>query len=92
MHYRNTAFSRNGRPTLESIHFPDMKFGQRKMFSQGDIDQVNRLYSCNSKHVAQNKKQQAASVIRTENDGDVIPNNFDKMDNGQGNERGIYDF
>ena len=82
MHYRNTAFSKNGQPTLRSIRFPSLKFGQRKMFSEGDISQINKLYPCGSKHFDHNENQQVQSVVKTDDDGDVIPNTFDRLEHG----------
>lgn len=92
MHYRNTAFSKNGKPTLQSKHFPGLKFGQRKMFSQGDIDQINKLYSCNSRHIERKQKHHTAAHY-TDDDGDVIPNTFDNIGNEEQTKgQGIFDF
>jgi len=90
MHYRNTAFSKNGEPTLRSIRFPGLKFGQRKMFSAGDISQINKLYPCGSKHVEKTEKMQMQSAVKTDDDGDVIPNAFDKLEHGDMLESGYY--
>lgn len=46
LHYNNHAFSKNGDDTLQSIHDPTRRFGQRKNFSKHDILQVNELYGC----------------------------------------------
>ena len=83
MHYRNTAFSKNGEPTLKSLHFPDLKFGQRKMFSQGDITQINQLYSCNLREENRQSLKKGPTMVRIENDGDVIPNTFDNLHNSK---------
>lgn len=46
MHYGNDAFSRNGKETLVARNDPNLTFGQRIMFTQGDTDQINKLYNC----------------------------------------------
>ncbi|XP_048582035.1 zinc metalloproteinase nas-14 [Nematostella vectensis] len=46
MHYGNTYFSKNGKPTLQRIGNPSYPLGQRNGFSANDIEQLNRLYSC----------------------------------------------
>ena len=78
MHYRNTAFSKNGEPTLMSRRFPGLKFGQRKMFSRGDIDQINKLYDCKIKRNDNGFLSKFFHQPRTFNDGDLIPNKFDE--------------
>ena len=83
MHYRNTAFSKNGSPTLRSKHDPSLKFGQRKMFSEGDIAQINRLYSCNLKQETDLVETKRPSQTQTANDrSDVVPNAFDHLKKG----------
>ena len=47
MHYSNYAFSKNDEATLESRFDPDLDFGQRKMISHLDAQEINRLYPCN---------------------------------------------
>lgn len=46
LHYHNSAFSKNGDPTLIDKEDPTRKFGQRIGFSKSNIEQVNRLYNC----------------------------------------------
>ncbi|XP_031572670.1 meprin A subunit beta-like [Actinia tenebrosa] len=46
MHYGKYEFSRNGKPTIESISNPNQQLGQRNGFSQTDIFEVNALYDC----------------------------------------------
>nr|QNH72416.1 toxin candidate TRINITY_DN29374_c0_g2_i1 [Pachycerianthus maua] len=48
LHYRNSAFSKNGQDTIRSISNPRRRFGQREGFSKHDIEQINRLYNCKS--------------------------------------------
>jgi len=47
LHYHNSAFSKNGGPTLIDKLEPDRQFGQRFSFSKRNVEQVNRLYDCN---------------------------------------------
>jgi hypothetical protein len=42
MHYSETAFSKNGQPTIETLHGEDV--GQRSGLSDGDIQAVNYMY------------------------------------------------
>lgn len=44
MHYRNDAFTNNGKVTLEAVGNPDMNFGQRHQWSKGDVLTINKLY------------------------------------------------
>lgn len=46
MHYRNDAFTKNGKDTLIAKDEPDLTFGQRIKFSVGDIKEINELYKC----------------------------------------------
>ena len=48
MHYDAYAFSRNGRPTLESLdrNVNIRNIGQRINFSKSDVQHVNTLYKC----------------------------------------------
>jgi len=46
MLYRNDAFSKNGKDTITSVDEPKLKFGQRKEFSAGDVEEINTLYKC----------------------------------------------
>lgn len=49
MHYRATAFTSNGQPTISTIDIAfQSEIGQRGGLSETDIEHVNRLYSCNS--------------------------------------------
>ena len=62
MHYSNTAFSKNGRETIQPVRVrirangtntttvPDISFGQRYGFSDTDVIQINALYRCQSKY------------------------------------------
>ncbi|CAI5454942.1 unnamed protein product [Caenorhabditis angaria] len=45
MHYAPTAFSKNGKPTIEPIE-KDVEIGQRLGFSENDIYKINMLYNC----------------------------------------------
>ena len=49
MHYGKTSFSKNGKPTIRSIHNPDQELGQRIGFTDLDIHEINTLYDCSSK-------------------------------------------
>jgi len=42
MHYPSTAFSRNGQPTIETLHGESI--GQRTALSEGDVQAVNFMY------------------------------------------------
>ena len=47
MHYRGTAFSKNGQLTIKTKNESDQKvIGNRKGFSNYDIKQMNLLYRC----------------------------------------------
>lgn len=46
MLYRNNAFTKNGKTTINAVGDQDLIFGQRHRFSIGDIKQINRLYNC----------------------------------------------
>ena len=48
MHYESTAFTKNGKPTIQSIK-SYKKLGQRDGLSQLDIQKLNKLYSCGDK-------------------------------------------
>ncbi|RMX49596.1 hypothetical protein pdam_00003018 [Pocillopora damicornis] len=48
MHYGSHAFSKNGKQTLKPIKHSGSKLGQRKGFSETDIQQLNALYDCKS--------------------------------------------
>ena len=48
MHYGRTSFTKNGSPTIEAIGNPSRELGGQKL-SRGDIDEINRLYDCQSK-------------------------------------------
>ena len=56
MHYNEYSFSRNGNKTLEVTNQKVYReqgspvVGQRKRLSRGDIEVVNRMYSCPGKH------------------------------------------
>ncbi|EFO98148.1 CRE-NAS-13 protein [Caenorhabditis remanei] len=45
MHYAPTAFSKNGKPTIEPIE-KNVEIGQRAGFSENDIYKINMLYNC----------------------------------------------
>uniref|UniRef100_A0A8R1DEI7 Metalloendopeptidase n=1 Tax=Caenorhabditis japonica TaxID=281687 RepID=A0A8R1DEI7_CAEJA len=47
MHYAPTAFSKNGKPTIEPIE-NNVEIGQRNGFSENDIYKINMLYNCPS--------------------------------------------
>nr|XP_061811177.1 high choriolytic enzyme 1-like [Nerophis lumbriciformis] len=46
MHYSNTAFSRNKKPTIISKIFPGRRFGTANEMNSFDIARVNALYGC----------------------------------------------
>ncbi|XP_015240281.1 PREDICTED: astacin-like metalloendopeptidase [Cyprinodon variegatus] len=46
MHYSNTAFSRNGQPTIISKDNPSLSFGRAASMSATDIARINKLYGC----------------------------------------------
>ena len=48
MHYESTAFTKNGKPTIQSLK-SYKKLGQRDGLSQLDIQKLNKLYSCGDK-------------------------------------------
>uniref|UniRef100_A0A1I7ZIA6 Metalloendopeptidase n=1 Tax=Steinernema glaseri TaxID=37863 RepID=A0A1I7ZIA6_9BILA len=45
MHYASTAFSKNGKPTIEPRK-KNAEIGQRRGFSENDIYKINKLYKC----------------------------------------------
>ncbi|CAI2358179.1 unnamed protein product [Caenorhabditis sp. 36 PRJEB53466] len=47
MHYAPTAFSKNGKPTIEPVE-KNVEIGQRSGFSENDIYKINMLYNCPS--------------------------------------------
>ena len=49
MHYGSHAFSKNGKRTIKALKQSGVEFGQRKGFSETDIQQLNALYDCKSK-------------------------------------------
>ena len=51
MHYGSHAFSKNGKRTIKAIKQSSMQFGQRKGFSETDIQQPNALYDCKSEYI-----------------------------------------
>jgi len=77
MHYRNNAFSKNGAATLVARNDPSLQFGQRVMFSIGDIEQINRLYKC----LKSKRHDQPPAKVRLFQDAvknnNLIPNVFD---------------
>ena len=47
MHYPNHAFAIDrSQPTIVSLKDPELGFGQRRMFSTGDVAAINKLYKC----------------------------------------------
>ena len=50
MHYRNDAFTNNGKDTIVAKNDPSLKFGQRIKFSVGDVEEINRLYGCSDQN------------------------------------------
>ena len=46
MHYRNDAFTKNGKDTLVAKGEKGLHFGQRIKFSIGDVNGINHLYGC----------------------------------------------
>ena len=48
MHYESTAFTKNGKPTIQSLK-SYKRLGQRDGLSQLDIQKLNKLYSCGDK-------------------------------------------
>ena len=52
MHYGSHAFSKNGKRTIKAIKQTNVPFGQRKGFSETDIQQLNALYDCKSEYMS----------------------------------------
>ena len=50
MHYRNDAFTNNGKDTIVAKNDTSLKFGQRIKFSVGDVEEINRLYGCSDQN------------------------------------------
>ena len=50
MHYRKTAFSSNGLPTIEPLQW-NVEIGQRHNMSEIDIQEVRLFYNCSSNDV-----------------------------------------
>ena len=48
MHYGKNAFSKNGLATI--VPRKNVSIGQRIGFSNLDLQEINALYQCNSKH------------------------------------------
>ncbi|XP_040568966.1 zinc metalloproteinase nas-6 [Lepeophtheirus salmonis] len=49
MHYSSTAFSKNHRsPTISQKYNSGCQLGQRKGFSQVDVQKINKLYQCDT--------------------------------------------
>lgn len=47
MHYSGTAFSVNGKVTIETVDGSwNSRIGQRQGLSKGDVDRINRMYEC----------------------------------------------
>ncbi|XP_048590041.1 MAM and LDL-receptor class A domain-containing protein 2 isoform X3 [Nematostella vectensis] len=46
MHYSRKAFTKNGNPTIEAIHDPNMEFSNGNILSPKDIIEINALYDC----------------------------------------------
>ena len=49
MHYRNDAFTRNGKDTLVAKEEEGLNFGQRIKFSVGDVNGINHFYDCQAR-------------------------------------------
>ncbi|CAD5214770.1 unnamed protein product [Bursaphelenchus okinawaensis] len=49
MHYGPTAFSKNGKTTVEPVLPTNQRIGQRVGFSQNDANKINKLYTCEPK-------------------------------------------
>nr|XP_023016554.1 zinc metalloproteinase nas-13-like isoform X1 [Leptinotarsa decemlineata] len=63
MHYSNTAFSINGRPTIEPKDPKKVeKMGQRDGFSKGDITKINAMYNCPEKTAQVTVNRPSANV------------------------------
>ena len=46
MHYGNTFFSKNNKPTVEAIIDPKIVLGLEQSFSALDVVRINMLYQC----------------------------------------------
>ncbi|XP_077982877.1 uncharacterized protein LOC144437740 isoform X2 [Glandiceps talaboti] len=46
MHYHETAFSKNGRPTIVPKLIPDVEIVDKNFFSRWDLFKLNKLYKC----------------------------------------------
>ena len=56
MHYRNDAFTNNGKDTLVAKDEKGLHFGQRIKFSIGDVEGINHLYECKERIAKPNYK------------------------------------
>lgn len=74
LHYSAAAFSVNGQPTIVSKQGPQPNMGQRRGFSKGDVDKLNRMYCGGSSNGAASSNSYYAQPAR--------PNFFQSFFNG----------
>ena len=46
MHYPSKAFSKNGKPTIQRLDYPERLITRNYTFSSLDVKRINMLYSC----------------------------------------------
>lgn len=64
MHYAPTAFSKNGKPTIEPRE-KGAVIGQRVGFSETDLYKINKLYNCPQAETATSASQKMAARVKT---------------------------
>lgn len=76
MHYPNHAFAIDrSLPTIVSKKDPNLVFGQRVRFSEGDVQQINRLYKC---PIDKYSSDLIATLSDAEIDEDMVDENFNE--------------
>lgn len=46
LHYDNKAFSKNGHDTIQALKNPNLRFGDAKRLSPGNVREIRKLYKC----------------------------------------------
>ncbi|KAK6060712.1 shTK domain protein [Cooperia oncophora] len=67
MHYAPTAFSKNGKPTIEPRK-KGVEIGQRHGFSELDLYKINKLYNCPQSETPPSSLQKTMIGSKTEVD------------------------